>query len=379
MKRTIAIVFTILSALLIIDAQPLDLDFSPLGNEFALSSSNATCITQDTLGYIWIGTADGLNRFDGYEMKVYRVQNDDTHSLPDNSIRCLYTDSRGVVWIGTNSALCTYIPEYDCFRSYDLSRAMPEYEAYQIQEIFENKKNEILIAAGDQLIRYSCAKDSVYSFLTLENGDISSLAIDSTGNIWIGTLGEGGLYNVDPQGTILQRYYTGDKGTTHINSNMIFDLAIFKDNLWIATEGGGINALDLKTHTFRQYPTFNFYERYARFTYVDNDGNLWTGDHTGLKIYNESEDVFIGYYTDPNDPFSVPSNAVAIFQDFQGNYWTLHMPGGIAISEAKKGFKTFSGNPLDYWHTSRDNIASIEEDYMGNLWLSNTYNGIDVF
>ena len=96
MKRIIVVLLFFFTLSLTAAPQMLDLDFHLFGREAALSSSNTTCITQDTQGYIWIGTADGLNRFDGYTMKIYRSISEDSLSLPDNHIRSVFKDSKGI-------------------------------------------------------------------------------------------------------------------------------------------------------------------------------------------------------------------------------------------------------------------------------------------
>src|SRR6187549_4274442 len=89
-------------------AQPLPLQFQHLSDVQGLSNNRVWSITQDKYGLIWVGTQDGLNRFDGYKVDVYRTERGNKNSLPNNYIRCLFTDSHGTVWIGTQNGMAYY-------------------------------------------------------------------------------------------------------------------------------------------------------------------------------------------------------------------------------------------------------------------------------
>ena len=98
-------------------AQP-PLQFQHLTFDQGLSHNRVTAFTQDKYGLIWIGTNDGLNRFDGYKVDIYQKDRDNKNSLPDNSVRCLFTDSHGVVWVGTANGLASYDYRSNSFRSF---------------------------------------------------------------------------------------------------------------------------------------------------------------------------------------------------------------------------------------------------------------------
>ena len=101
-------------------AQPLHLQFQHLTDKEGLSNNRVWAITQDKFGLIWIGSGDGLNRYDGYKVDVYRNERGNKTSLPSNHIRCLFTDSQGIVWIGTANGLALYNNPTNSFKSYFL-------------------------------------------------------------------------------------------------------------------------------------------------------------------------------------------------------------------------------------------------------------------
>jgi ligand-binding sensor domain-containing protein len=128
-------------------AQPPPLQFQHLNDAQGLSHNRVWAITQDKYGLIWVGTQDGLNRFDGYKVDVYRKEPGNKNSLPSNYVRCLFTDSRGVVWIGTGNGLAYY-----------------DYRSNSFQSFFRGK-----------------GKDS------LPGNSISVIKEDAFGILWIGT------------------------------------------------------------------------------------------------------------------------------------------------------------------------------------------------
>ena len=102
-----------------------DAKFTHIGGEKGLSQASVNCILQDSKGYIWFGTADGLNRYDGYEMKVFRNNPFDTNSLTENNIECLYEDIKGTIWIGTHGGLNAYYPALNHFEHFQNDHAKP--------------------------------------------------------------------------------------------------------------------------------------------------------------------------------------------------------------------------------------------------------------
>lgn len=360
-------------------AQIPDLSLISIGRDRGLSNSMATCITQDSIGYIWIGTQEGLNRFDGLDMKVYKHEYNNPNSLPHKNIRCLFTDIEGQVWVGTDKGLSVYDKNIDGFVNCILPETNPDQDLTKVEHIGQSTSDSIYFSMGEKLHRLNLKDYSSQQVLNLPRGEIHSFVFDSLGNIWIGSILDGGLYYYNSEGSLLKHYTTSEPKENSIGSNSIFDLALRGNNLWIATNGNGMNKMNLTTHEFTHYPVENHDEQYARYVYVDRDNHLWISDHTGIKIYVDEDDRFQGFYPDPNDVQSIRHNAHKIFQDVQGNYWVLYMPGGVGLSTIRKGFKVFSNNPNKTWHTQSSNISYVQEDYQGNLWLANPYNGIDVF
>ncbi len=377
--RQIFLSFTILSFSAPVFLQMPDMDFTGIANEEKLSSSFATCIEQDTFGYIWIGTTDGLNRFDGYDIRVYHHQPDDQSSLINNNIYCLFTDSKGRLWIGSDNGLCMYNRSFDTFERIVSTNDSAGLASIRIIQAGEDHEKQITVATPDHIYVYDEANRHFSTLLSVEDGEIFSFVFDSINNLWIGTSSDGGLYHFDRNKNELLRYVHDENNPNSVSNSNVMSVGLQGDKLWIATSGGGINSFNIKTGIFKRYPTSGSYEIYGRKIYIDRKNNLWALDLTGLKYYDQRTDAFYGYYYNEDDPYTIRKSAIAIFQDRQGNYWTLHSPGGVAVRIAPKGFFSFTDNPSEFWHTSNENISAICEDKEGNLWLGNPNNGIDVF
>lgn len=378
MHRTAVLVISGLFIFLNVKGQLLDLKFTSIGKEKGLSSSNVTSITQDSVGYVWIGTQDGLNKFDGFNITVYKNNPEDSLSIPQNNIRCLFTDIDGVVWIGTDNGLCSYIPSRDNFCRIT-TKLLAGQENSKVEFIGENVYHGLLFSMGNQLYRVNKKTSTSDLYLKTDTGDITSFLADNENNLWVSTAKGGGLYKFSPEKKLLHRFIKDDSDDSTLSSNSLMSITLRGQRLWIATEDEGINFLDVNDTKIARIPYTNSFERFARKTYLDNDNRLWIGDQTGIKLYNDQQNNFMGYYTDPNDPKSIKPNALNIFQDRQGNYWTIHSPGGVGLSIHQKGFKLFGDSRFETWHTLNSNISAVHEDYIGNLWLANPFNGVDIF
>jgi len=361
-------------------AQPLELQFISVGKEKGLSNSNTTCITQDSLGYIWIGTQDGLNRYDGFSIIVYKLDTQDSTSLPHNAIRTLYTDAEGTVWIGTENGVCYYEPYWDGFKRIALPTAIPGQEITIVDHIAGNPAHGLLYCMANKIYRINPETNTSEQYLEIESGEVTSFLFDPGNNLWISAFKGGGLYKFNTEKELVKHYKKVEGDNNSLSSNSLWHISLRNgEELWIATEDEGINRLDINRELFTRFPYQVYDEKFTRYTYVDRENRVWIGDHTGIKLYDDAQGVFNGYYTDYKDVYSIRPNAYAIYHDMQGNYWVLHLPGGASMSILRKGFKVFSDNPFETWHTQNQNVSAVQEDSLGNLFLGNPFNGLDIF
>ncbi|MGM0375221.1 MAG: ligand-binding sensor domain-containing protein [Bacteroidota bacterium] len=345
-----------------------------------MSSQFTTSIVQDQEGYIWIGTVDGLNRYDGHEIKTYRNHQKRYSGLVNNNIQTLYNDSKNRLWIGTVWGLSIYHPDHDTFEPLSSSDNPAGIENTNIYQIHESDDGTFYVAAGSSIYTYSEKKNQFSKLLTLDGGDIISFHLCRDGTLWTGQDSGNGLKYFLPgeynQSRLPQ--WLRKKKPEWFDENSITDI-LHKDSvLWIGTRGGGLIKIDQENKKLKKYLKGED-ESYIVNLYEDHKGNIWSCDYTGLKIYNKEEDYFHGYYPNPEDKHSIQQNPNGILQDHQENYWVIYSEKGFDFSPIERGFHLYDDSPDASWPLFDANTMAITEDHRGHLWTGGFNGGITVF
>ncbi len=308
-----------------------------------LSQSTIYCELQDRNGFLWFGTLEGLNKYDGYSFTVYRNNPDDSTSIIDNLVNSLYEDNYGRIWVGTSNGLSVYNPYIDKFINY----------------YFPAKYKK---ATG--------------------NNQIHVIYQDKTNNIWIGT--DIGLFKVNIiNGKTF--HYIADNATSYsISNNSIWSLTEdHKGNLLVGT-GEGLDLLEWKTDKFIHIPlnvfkTANQRNKTIRSLFCDSEGNIWVGSEGGgLFVKKSNDNKFTQYYYDCKNENSISSNEIsAIYEDHYKNIWIGTFNGLNKFNKEKGDFTSFLQNPNDPNSISNNIIVSIIEDKSGILWIGTFGGGIN--
>lgn len=359
-------------------AQIPEFKFRQLPNLEKLSSRSVTCMAQDSTGFIWIGTDDGLNRFNGYEFEVYRSQGQTPTGLTSNEISSIFVDSKNRIWVGTQFGISVFNAAKNNF----IPIASPEdpgglTEIY-ITGITEDRTGKIIVSAGNSI--YFLDEELLKFKLKIESteGLITSLFIDQSNAIWVGHENGHILYFTDNKFLSVTNFDADINTEIGPDAAPVTGLIVIKNFLWIGYRGGGIVKYDLNTKTKKHYLTGSA-ERFVMLLYKDQRQRLWSCDYTGLKLYNELDDHFFGYYHNAAELNSIRPNLTGIFLDKQGNYFFFYRGEGVYVSYVDRGFKQFDTSPLWYWYVQSANIMAVSEEANGNLWLGGYNGGIDVF
>ncbi len=344
--------------------------------EDGLASVQVNQITQDSTGYIWLATRNGLYRYDGYGFRGYQHQQKDSTSLPSSSVNCIYCDSSGVLWAGTNMGICRYNSSGDNFTTITSFSEYSSLTGTGIYRISQNNEGQLLFSSGRYIFILDRGTERVRPLVKSNNGDIGAF-LCSEGTLWIGLTAGGGLSAVrpDPSDTTLIIPGPGE----FLPGNSISDLDVLDGRLWIATLGQGIKNMDINNHQLQSYPCLNNDECMAVSVYGDKLGRIWTVDYTGLKYLDQQNGTLHPYYPLANSPYSVKGGVNGIFMDKQGNLWLSHSPGGAGIAMNLKGFRSYTDNPLEVWSLPGNNITAIGQDRHGNLWMGSAEGGVTVF
>ncbi|MCC9166925.1 hybrid sensor histidine kinase/response regulator [Pontibacter harenae] len=321
-------------------AQQSELKFTRLTNLDGLSQSTVPCIIKDRYGYMWFGTHDGLNRYDGYKFKVFRHRASDSTSLSANNIKALYEDKQGRIWIGTLDG---------GLNMYDHSK-----------ETFIQVKADANNPEG------------------LSNNGITAINGDSEGNIWVGTYW--GLNRLNPSTMKFERFLSIPDDISSLSHSTVHAIKTdSKGNLWVGTEGG-LNLFVPKTKTFKSYvhdknkPT-SISGNHIRAIQEDVSGNLWIGTNDGLNLFDYQKGTFTHYGTDPGNPTSISSNEVSSIADGgNGRLWVGTAQGLNLLDVQKKKFKNFKHIPEDEGSLGNGSVTALLFDNTGILWIG-TYSG----
>ncbi|MDR2809326.1 MAG: response regulator [Tannerellaceae bacterium] len=224
-----------------------------------LSSTKITCLVQDRSGMFWIGTEDGLNKFDGYNFTIYKKQYGDSMSLVSNRITMLFPDSRGRLWIGTREGLQYYDSSYDNFVNVSLNQPDHVLKQGLCEDMMEDSKGNLWFAVfGTGVLRYSpeTGESVLYTPSThsphtsLCSAYIYSIEEDKNGHIWMGSQDKGiSVYN--PATDTFQNFNTSN---SNLPNDVVFDiLPLQNDHILVTTRGGGVSIYDMEKKKFITY------------------------------------------------------------------------------------------------------------------------------
>jgi signal transduction histidine kinase len=350
--------------------------FKRFNTKDGLSQSSVNCILRDSKGFMWFGTDDGLNRFDGNQFKVFRNIPDDSTSLVDNTIQSVREDEYGNIWIGTTEGLNLFDRHLEKFRTFTLN-GKRNFTASDIKIDVERKV--LWLAAGpDGLAFVDLQTKKLYQLEveglknlsvgrlervnnkvyvgTLENGLFSvDLATKKTeeirlafpdenkkyairalmaiGNfLWVGTEG-GGLMQINTQ---TGESFTYSSRDGFLRDDKIWSLAFLNDKIWIGTDGGGLTILDHHKRTSSHYFHSLYNDRTisantVRSILIEPSGDVWLGTYNGGISYKPHLDVnFLSFKKDPLNSSSLPHNAVLSFYEDGDVLWVGTDRGGLA-------------------------------------------------
>ncbi len=396
--------FLLLSPTLIFP-QSTDINFEQIFLDQGLSQSIVKSICQDKYGFMYFGTEDGLNQYDGYKFKIIRHKPEDPNSLSYNDISALCVDRNGIVWIGTfNAGLNRYDQTKKIFtRFHNEIRNINSLSHNNINAILEDNLGNLWIGTENGLNKL-IVEDSlkqIYSFKhflfdaknpnSISGDCILSICQDKSGNIWIGT--NDGLNKIiheeiNSLSPAFIKYKSDQKNKKSISNNIV--RAIFQDSygvLWIGTDNGlnkfipnGDNA-----GSFIQYKNDlqNFSSISNNQIYAlneDNNGNLWVGTNGGgINIYDRINNKFIRYLNDPLNIHTLSYNEIrSIFKDRSGIMWIGTYGGGIdKVTRGAKQFYYYMHRPNETNSLSHPIVWSIYEDKDGIIWIGTHGGGLD--
>jgi signal transduction histidine kinase/ligand-binding sensor domain-containing protein/DNA-binding response OmpR family regulator len=392
----LVVIILCLSLPTISPAQQSRIKFGHLTTNDGLSQSTILSMFQDTRGFMWFGTLDGLNKYDGYKFTLYRNDPKDSSSLSYNIVKSINEDSAGNLWIGTlGGGINRFNRETENFTRYMHDKNNPQsLSSDLISYLFIDKNDDIWAGTSNGgLNLFEVKKNRFTHFVhndedlqSISDDDVRAIYQDDQQNIWVGT-NQGGLNLLDKITNKFVRFQHDDKNDKSLSYNSIW--SIWEDkrkNLWIGTYGGGLNLLNRETKEFKHFKKEPANKNSLCHNVVvtlgeDDQGNLYIGtENGGLSIFNPLTNKFSNYTTDEGDIHSLSSNSInSIFNDAKGNMWIGTFNGAINFVNQDAGkFVHYRHNPFVN-SLSNNKVLCIREDSKGNMWIGTDGGGVNLF
>ena len=356
-------------------AQSKNLIFNNINIEQGISQSTIEAIFQDSEGYIWLGTNDGLNRYNGYEFKIYNYE-EYQNSISHNGITDITEDKYGNIWVNTVSGVNKINKKTEKISNY--TEINGKIKEDSTTEIIVTKDNNILVGTYEGLNIYNAKEDRFDVILEQKDGILSSCIYsideDINGNIWIGT--ELGLNKLSKDFKVLE---------TYPSESEIYNIFCDDENgfVWAGSDSSGLLKIDTKTKEVKQY--INNIEdlnslpaNQVGAIIRDSKGNLWVGTTNGLARYNEKNDSFDVYKNKVYDKNSLVYNDVrSIIEDREGVLW-VGTYSGISIFDTESSIKYYNAGLDDGYLLSENMVHGIYEDDEGYLWVGSRTKGVNI-
>lgn len=385
-----------------------------------LSTNTVTCFLQDSQGFMWVGTQDGLNRYNGHTFEVYRYETKNPHSLTNNYINYLYEDSNGTIWVATSGGgILNYDAKLNRFNRINI-KGGSKYIAY----MHEDAQNNFWVAAGNSLYKKNRQKDEfvalpyftsanivaflqmdTYQFLVATDGDgfflldiktnqhkhflheeknenslcnnnITSIFKDIQEKIWIGT--SQGLDRFDLQDFSFTHFRQGaDKGKSLLTAPVRVIHGWSKDILF-SSENGGLSKLDLSTMRFTHYlhdenNSESLSDNSVWAIHVDKQNRIWAGTFSsGISIADPYREKF-------SKPDIILRNKTvnAILKDSKNRLW-VGTEGGLVVKDGDKTLY-YEHDPKQKNSLPNNPVLAVYEDLQQRIWVGTWNGGLSLF
>ena len=358
-----------------------NINFQSITIDDGLSQSLAEYIYQDSLGYIWVGTNDGLNRYNGNEFKVYKNIKNDDNTISNNMISSLVEDNDKNLWIGTDGGLNKMNLYTGEITRYLVSEEDKLHSNTVVDELLFDSKGRLWVCTINGINLYDSENDTFIKVASehLENKGLQDITEDGEGNIWIST--REGLFKYNHEENLVETYYHDENDNNTISENNIFSLYYSNNELWIGTKTGGLNIMNLKDYSVKRYVhdsnnPKSIPSNLIRDILRDKDGNMWLATDQGLASFDEEDETFYTYKKN-TDKYSIcDNNVINLYQDNLGVIW-IGTFGGISKVFPNSDFHVYRNDPTDYNSLSSSSVCGIYEDDEGNVWIGTFNAGIN--
>ncbi|AHM62245.1 signal transduction histidine kinase [Flammeovirgaceae bacterium 311] len=342
--------------------------------ESGLSHNSVICTLQDQQGFMWFGTKDGLNRFDGHTFKVFRTDASDSSSIGSNFIQTLF-ESGGYLWVGTDKGLYQYDEKTEKFSLLKITT-----NSY-IQDIAEDKKGNLWFISGSTLYRYNRSRQVLQSYESNKYFQATSLCTGSDGTLWVSsTTGTLNRYDATHDAFVSFDIFEHSKPAATKWVETIY--AGGQEAILVGTQSQGFKLFNTRHLTYQDILTHDtdssalFVRDFVR----SSENEFWVATEAGMYIYHLEQGIITNLKKSYNNPYSISDNAVyTLYKDQEGGIWAGTYFGGVnyypkQYTPFEKFFPKMNENSI-----SGNAVREICQDRLGNIWIGTEDAGLNKF
>ena len=389
--RILTLCLTLLSWTAPLSAQ-LNFPFDKITVDTGLSQNFVECISQDSKGFIWIGTMDGLNRYDGFSLKVFSADDTNTTAISNSRIRTIFTDRKGVLWVGTlGGGLNKFDRKTEQFHHYkhtpkDTTSLGNDY----VLAIVEDASGMLWVGTGGGLDLFN-PETGVFKHIAVSQ-EVNGIVADETGNLWI-VSNAGLMMYLDRESQAITWFSSATGRLNPTYGPLAVPLFIDSDGvLWVHDSKSGLTQISRENQRKLLILSSNeralLLERLSMEKKIpgvgsafavneDNEGALWIGSSAGLHILEKKTGRVNKIGGIQGDALSLSGGILSIFRDRSGSMWLgTNGFGCQKLKRARQKFGLIKTNPYDSNGLRSESIRSIYEDEDGAVWIGG-YGGLD--
>ena len=387
MAKRLCLLFFLISMLIVfLPAENYEsIRFSYIGFEDGLSSSSISSIIQDDFGFMWFGTQNGLNKYDGYTFTIYQNEPYTENSLPHNLIQTMYKDTHNVLWIGTYGGLAKFAIEKTKFTRFSHNPEDPESLSNDVVvSIVRDAEGVLWVGTLDGLnaLDEETGKFTIYRNDpevpgSLPDNVIRSLFCDEKGRLWIGSYGGLSLYK--PESDTFISFTHDPDDTKTISSNFVMDIKKGANgDLWLGLWGGGVTRFNPETGKAENY----LLPENRMYTLLVDDTTIWTASYGGglIKLNSTTGDYAV-FTSDSMTADALTNDTVySLLKDSTGILWVGTNGGGLnRIIPGSERFSLWKHHKNDPDSLAEGKVNAIFEDSENQIWVSIYNKGVDRF
>ncbi|TLX76464.1 helix-turn-helix domain-containing protein [Labilibacter sediminis] len=369
-----------------------EIRFHRLFVEDGLPSNVVLCLYQDSHGFIWVGTKEGLARYDGHHILPVNMPFNGNNMISDLRIKSICEDHSDNLWIGTDYGVFKYNLEFGTFSHYDLDLDNSLNLSRIVNSIVVSPKGLIWAGTRNGIFFYNESKDRFENYphfahhkkyLSISKSEriVNTIFFDRLGYLWIGS-GGNGITRLNLEDNSKKIFVNNPLDKNSVSSNFIN--AIFEDSfgiLWFATTNGiaRFNREDEEFLNFlKNEDGTGLSDNIVSSIMEDEAGNLFIGTQEGLDYFNRRQNRFTYYQNHPEKDSSISSNTISCcLKDNTGAYWVGTMQGMNSFSKHEYSFELHRAIPGNLNSLSENALRAIVEDNEGMIWIGTQNKGVN--